>query len=163
MAKKIFIMSCALIFLSVILTGCSLTPRTVDQFITNYNREIGNAMKHHVEERELDSYVTRCSLNPGSKTFKGVQATFKGYGEPKLAFMFHFDEDISAKELFGMIDAAILAVGDDDKEVDTALGILKGTNYNINGGYQNNITFNGKEYFIEWVGGYISFMIILSN
>ena len=40
---------------------------------------------------------------------------------------------------------------------------VNGINYNINGGYQRNVTLNGKEYLIEWVGDSINFMIIISK
>ena len=104
------------------------------------------------------------SINEQSKNFTSVDAVFKGYEEPKPAFMFQFSERfVSAKVMFGMIDAAIMAVGDDYKKVDEALGILNGINYNINGGYQKDITLNGKEYLIEWVGDSINFMIIISK
>ena len=139
------------------------TPVTPNQFIKNYNNEIRDSMNRHVDGKDVNSYVRRCSINEYTKNFNGVRANFTGYSEPKPAFMFQFSEDVSADELFGIIDAAILAVGDDYKKVDETLGILKGTNYNIKAGYQNDITLNGKEYLLEWVGGSINFIIIITK
>lgn len=139
------------------------TPRTPGQFIKNYNNAIRNSMNRHVAGKDVDSYVRRCSINEYTKNFNGVRANFTGYAEPKPAFMFEFAEDVSADEVFGIIDAAIEAVGDDYKKVDEALGILKGTNYNIRNGYQNDITLNGKEYLLEWVGGSIHFIIVITK
>ena len=119
-------------------------------------------MRHQdMAEGDLDFYAKRCALNGYTKSFNGVNATFTGYEEPKLTVIFQFAQDVSAKELFGMIDAAISAVGDDYKEVCKALKIFNGIDYKVDGGYQKNVTINGKEYLIEWVGEYISFMIIL--
>ena len=166
--RKIFVLSCLLLFLSAIMTGCSMTPRTVDNFITNYNNEIRNAMKNHFSsEKSADSAARNCSLNGYTKSFNGVNASFTGYEEPKLTLVFQFAENLSADEVFGMIDAAIMAVGDDCEEVGKALGILYNANnvnyYNVEGGYQKDITFNSKEYLIEWVDETINFMIIISK
>ena len=164
--QKIFILICLSLLLSAVITGCSMTPRTVDNFITNYNNEIRNAMKNHYSsDKSADSATRNCSLNGYTKSFNGVNATFTGYEEPKLTLVFQFAENLSADEVFGMIDAAIMAVGDDCEEVGKALGILYNANnmnyYNVKDGYQKDITFNDKEYLIEWVGGSINFMIII--
>lgn len=148
------------LFIILAVLGSS-TPRTVDQFVRNYNSEIKDAMTRHVDKQAVDHFAKRCSLKASGKGFNGVSATFAGYNEPKPAFMFKFAESASADEVFGMIDAAIEAVGDDYKKVDEALGILNGINYNIKGGYQKDITVNGKEYLIDWVGDTINFMIII--
>ena len=159
--KKIALAVCGVLVLLLIMAGGS-TPKTVDQFIRNYNSEIKAALRHQdISEGDLDFYAKRCALNGYTKSFNGVNATFTGYEEPKLTVIFQFAQDVSAKELFGMIDAAISAVGDDYKKVDKALGILNGIDYNINGGYQKDITVNDKEYLIEWVGDSINFMIII--
>lgn len=160
--QKIFKACGVAVVLFIILAALgSSTPRTVDQFVRNYNSEIKDAMTRHVDKQAVDHFAKRCSFNPSGRGFNGVNATFDGYNEPKPAFMFKFAESASADEVFGMIDAAIEAVGDDYKKVDEALGILSGTEYNIKGGYQKDITVNGKEYIIEWVGDTINFMIII--
>ena len=164
--RKICILICLSLLLSAVITGCSMTPGTVDNFITNYNNEIRNAMKNHFSsEKSADSAARKCSLNGYTKSFNGVNASFTGYEEPRLTLIFRFAENLSADEVFGMIDAAILAAGDDCEKVGKALGILYNSNnvnyYNVKGGYQKDITLNGKEYSIEWVGDSINFMIII--
>ena len=163
MTKQKIFKACGIaVVLFIILAALgSSTPKTVDQFIKNYNNELKDAMTRHVDKQAVDSFVKKCSLNGYTKNFNGVNATFTGYEEPKLTLVFQFAESTSASEVFGMIDAAILAVGDDYKKVDESLGILNETNYNINGGYQKDITVNGKEYLIEWVEDSINFMIII--
>ena len=163
MAKRKIFKACGVavvLFIILAALGTS-TPRTVNQFVRNYNSEIKDAMTRHVDKQAVDRFAKRCSLNASGKGFNGVNATFDGYNEPKPAFMFKFAESASPAEVFGMIDAAIEAVGDDYRKVDEALGILKGTEYNINGGYQKDITINGKEYLIGWIGETINFMIII--
>lgn len=164
--RKICILICLSLLLSAVITGCSMTPGTVDNFITNYNNEIRNAMKNHFSsEKSADSAARNCSLNGYTESFNGVNASFTGYEEPRLTLIFRFSENLSADEVFGMIDAAIMAVGDDCEKVGKALGILYNSNnvnyYNVKGGYQKDITLNGKEYLIEWVGDSINFMIII--
>ena len=162
--QKIFKACGVAVVLFIILAALgSSTPRTVDQFVRNYNSEIKDAMTRHVDKQAVNHFAKRCSFNPSGRGFNGVNATFDGYNEPKPAFMFKFAESASADEVFGMIDAAIEAVGDDYRKVDEALGILSGTEYNIKGGYQKDITVNGKNYLIEWVGETINFMIIISK
>lgn len=158
--QKIFKACGVAVVLFIILAALSSsTPRTIDQFIRNYNSEIKDAMSRHVDKQAVDHFAKRCSFN--GRNLNGVNATFNGYEEPKPAFSFQFAESASADEVFGMIDAAIEAVGDDYRKVDEALGILSGTEYNIKGGYQKDITVNGKEYLIDWVGDTINFMVII--
>lgn len=164
--KNIFA-GCAVILICAALTGCSVTPKTVDQFINNYNREIRNAMEWHVSKNLVNNCAAKCSIGQTNVivrrkncVFREEMVTFNGNesggnfaGSLEINFRFH--ESIPASEIFAMIDAAIIAVGDDYKSVESMFGILKDGHYNIRGGYQKRIKYGSKEYELTWLGEYI--------
>ena len=172
MHKKIFIV--VMILICVLTAGCILTPKTVAGFVNIYNHEIENALEWQVDEDFVQSYVASCSIenlqsdnyglynsrkcvfHEGMVQFSGVEPFDGG-----VIVEFRFHESISSSEIFAMINATILAAGDDYKKVGNKFGYLKETYYNLPGGFNKEITFDDKEYLLAWIDDYIIFRITI--
>ena len=176
MAKK----KTALIFSGVMLllimlavsVGSTPTPKTVDQFISNYNNEIKNTAGKRVEKYGGYSTLTsRCTLK-NIESMNGIKMALIYDSSGESAFMSHnnansFDvgftlnKDISSDAIFSIIEAAILAAGDNDNEVANKLGILSGNQYHIPGEYQREISLNGKKYSLASFDNHIILLVVI--
>ena len=168
MSKKKILIGVGIAFLLFIMLAAAggSTPKTVDQFISNYNSEIKNTARN-------DSIAKSCSLNNVVTNLNGSK--MKSFFDDSIAFMtydhsnsfsvvFNFvKESVSADVLFPMIEVAILASGDNPNEVMKNLGVLNGDRYNIPGTYEKKISFNSKEYSLMSVDEYIIFSIEMSK
>ena len=165
--KKILIgVSVVIVLIMIIAAAGGSTPKTVDQFITNYNNEIKNTARN-------ESLAKSCSLNNvftnpnGSKmkSFSGDSIAFMTYDHSdSFSVNFNFVKESAATDaVFSMIEAAILASGDNPNEVMKNLGVLSGDRYNIPAQYEKNISLNSKEYALMSVDEYILFSINMSK
>lgn len=160
--KKILIgVGVALLLFIMLAAAGGSTPKTVDQFIANYNREIKNTLGN-------ESLVRTCSLNNVVTNFSAAKmqemsngnVAFMGTEHPEsLSIGFSFSHSTSPDVVFPVMEAAILASGEDCNNVTTKLGILNGNRYNIPGGYQKDIQLNGKRYSLMSVEEFIMLSI----
>ncbi len=160
--RKFLIVSCVAILLCITMTSCGIVkPKTANQFIDRYNREIFDALKRHLLESEAKDFVERCSLiyNRGFD-YELAEFSFReSETETKVYFAFH--ETISEGAIFAMIEAAILAAGDDYEKVSQRLGILSGNKYSIKGGDDKTIGFDDNTYSVKWPNEYVIFSIFI--
>lgn len=149
--KKIALIVCVGLVLLLIISG-SLPPKTVNQFISNYNREIKNATSSRnisVANCSLDNIYNDYGIAKGS-IFNG-NVIFEGNEyEKSFAVMFIFNETMPSEAIFAMIEAAIAASGEEYNKVCKAMGILSGNQYEIRGEQRAKTHLNGKDYSIVW-------------
>lgn len=141
------------------------TPKTAEQFIERYNKEIKRTAGEVVENKYhgQSKLVENCTLNDikigqGCKyqTLFKESIYFSVYDESQgrnfnnqpMHISFSLYESAPVDAVFAIIEATIAAVGDDEKKVTQALGILAGNHYNIPYNYNKKINFNNKEYYI---------------
>ena len=157
--KKIALAVCGVLVLLLIMAGNS-TPKTVGQFVSNYNREIQKIVDAREEGSGKGVLIGRCSINNletainGSKVAAicGESGGFVSYDYQKsFTVGFALSKSIPSKNIFLVIEAAILAAGDDYNSVMKSLGVMSGNQYSIPGEYNKEITFNKNNYFLTSV------------
>ena len=154
---KIITAVCCVAILALIMFINTPTAKTLNQFIIYYNREIENTTSGR------NVFVSDCLLNEyggnRQELFNGNVAFMGQDNKEYLSLGFAFDESVSSDVIFSIIDAAILASGEDCDNVAKSLGILSGNKYSIRGGDEKKTTFNGKNYSVHWVDEGIFFVI----
>ena len=168
--KKNGLIFCGVLLLLIILAVCSAgssTPKTVDQFIRNYNEKIKTVTASRVSDTNSGGYyafLKRCSINNvetavnGSKmaVLYGERGGFISYDYPKSFNVgFALSKDISSDGIFSIIEAAILAAGDDYDSVMKSLGTWQGNKYTIPGEYDRKTTVKNKTYALASIDEYI--------
>lgn len=154
--KVVAVVCCAAI-LALMMFISNPTAKTIDQFIMYYNREIENTAKdRNVSAADcLLKNVQHNSILYGTEAkkefFSGKIAFLGNDYKEALSLGFAFDESVSSEVIFSVIEAAILASGEDYDKVARSLGILSGDKYSIRGGDEKVTTFNGKKYSVHWV------------
>ena len=76
---------------------------------------------------------------------------------------FAMNKSISSDAIFSIIEAAILATGDDYNDVTKSLGILSGNQYNIPAEFNKEISFNKKKYKLGSMGDFIFFSVVITK
>ena len=132
------------------------TPKTVNQFIEQYNEEIKDAVKRNVPQSAVGLYIHDCSLynvsddGGGRKNQSINQAFFDTYESNELVIVgFMFYENVNPDILFSVIEASIAAAGDDYETVATSLGIFNNNRYVIPVNYNENVNLQDKSYSIS--------------
>lgn len=132
------------------------TPKTVDQFVKQYNEEIRAAVKRNMPQNSVERYIRECLLNNVSDRGRGRkyqsinQAFFDTYESNELVIVsFMFYENVNPDILFSVIEASIAAVGDDYETVATSLGIFNNNRYVIPSEYKRTIELQDKTYLID--------------
>ena len=91
-------------------------------------------------------------------------AAFVANDQPKsFDVNFAMNKSISSDAIFSIIEAAILAAGDDYNDVTKSLGILSGNKYNIPAEFNKEISFNKKKYKLGSMGDFIFFSVVISK
>ena len=132
------------------------TPKTIDQFINNYNKGLEKVIASRFK-RAYKTVVDTCLINKVVTNVNGIKMQEIYVGD--VAFMgrdydksftasFAFNKKVDSKVIFSIIEAAILAAGDDYNSVMKSLGIMSGNQYSIPGEYNKEITFNKNKYFL---------------
>lgn len=191
-SKKFFIVSLVLIavaglFLMIAASGVP-TPKTVDQFINQYNTEIKRTAGKILDEkyRGQGMLIEYCTLNNVKIGEDGKYQTlydsiyFAGYDSfaVRAANPHKFDPDdqpiyinftfypdsAPVNAIVAIIGATISAAGDDEKKVTQALGITRENDYAVPYNYRREVFFNDKEYLINSSEGYyIIFSVLIHN
>ena len=155
-------------------------PKTAEQFIERYNKEIKRTAGEVVENKYhgQSKLIENCTLNDikigqGCKyqTLFKKSIYFSVYDESQgrnfntqpIHISFSFYESAPVDAVFAIIEATIAAVGDDEKKVAQALGILAGNHYNISYNYNKKINFNNKEYYIMPFARGIVFSVTIAS
>lgn len=156
---KIALIVCGGLVVLLMFAG-SFTPKTVNQFVNNYNREIKDtAGSRDVSVAQCSLYtfddygIAKGSLFNGKVVFEGTDHN------QSFSVVFIFNEDLSPHVVFAMIEAAIAASGEDYQKVCRALDILSDSEYKIRGGQRSKTRSNGKEYSLVWTEDSIFFRI----
>ena len=161
MTKQKIILSCLLILLSAVMTGCgSSVPKSVDAFITSCNKAIKDIVEARMEGPGKGVAIGTCSINNVETAVNGSKMAalcnekggFISYDYPKsFTVGFALSKNISSNNIFLILEAAIIAAGDDYNSVMKSLGVVNGNHYSIPGEYNKEITFNNKKYFLTSV------------
>ncbi|MBQ6296512.1 MAG: hypothetical protein IJK81_02240 [Selenomonadaceae bacterium] len=159
---KIFIGLGVGIVLLIMLAAASgtSTPKNIGQFISNYNKEIQKVADKRAEGPGKGVLIGRCSINNLETAINGSKVAaicnenggFVSYDYQKsFTVGFALSKSISSNLIFSIIEAAILASGDDYNSVMKSLGVMSGNQYSIPGEYNREITFNKNKYFLTSV------------
>ena len=152
---------CVAILVLMLMIGS--TPKTIEQFIDYYNKEIKNTAGTRnliVSDLTLNNVTYNPYRDAKVKELLGGDMLFAGYDHASSIYVIIcFNESVSAEKIFAVIEAAILASGEDYDKVAKSLGILTGTKYHINGGDNKETAFNKKTYSLFWVEDAITFTI----
>ena len=159
MANRKILTACGVaVVLFIILAALgNSTPKTVDAFITNYNKAIKDTVEARMEGPGKGVAIGICSINNVETAVNGSKIAvlcnelggFGSFDNPKsFSVGFALSKDISSNNIFLILEAAIEAAGDDYNSVMKSLGVANGNRYSIPGEYNKEITFNKKKYFL---------------
>ena len=149
-----------------------MKPKTVSQFITNYNNRIKETLANRIGERAegYGRYVNICTISGNAADVGGMKMRELYRGEAVFMTMennsifqvqFAFQPQIPADALFPMIEAATLAAGDDYKEVFKKMGILTSKGYNIRHASEYETDFGVNHYSFVWADDAFSLVIVI--
>lgn len=171
---KIFIgLGVGIVFLIMLaMASGTSTPKTIDRFINNYNKEIKETLAARVGKNTegYGRFVSICTISGNAADIGGMkmQELYRGSAvfmtmENNSSFQvqFAFKPEIPADALFPMIEAATLAAGDDYKKVFKNIGILKDNGYNIHHDTKYETDFSGKHYSFIWFDDGFSLVIFI--
>lgn len=175
MAKqKIFTALGIGIVLLTMLAACggNTKPKTVSQFITNYNNEIKETLANRIgkNEKSYRHFLNMCTISDNAADVGGMKMRELYEGDAVFMTMennsmfqvqFSFKPNIPTDSLFPMMEAATLAAGDDYKEVFKKMGILTGKGYNIRHSSEYETDFGGNHYSFVWVDEAFSLVIAI--
>lgn len=168
--KKILIgLGIVIVLLTMLAASSGSTPKTIDQFISNYNNEIKKTAGARAEGPGKGVLIGRCSIHDletainGSKMAQiyGEKGGFVSYDYTKsFTVGFALSKTIPSEAIFSVIEAAIAAAGDDYNSVMKSLGVLSGNQYNIPAEYNREIEFNRKKYALNSFDDMILFNVV---
>lgn len=156
------------------------TPKTVDEFVKQYNIEIQRTAGKILEDKyrgqgmlveycTLDNVVAAegykyKSLYKDSIYFLGFDAgsRHRDLDEHSIEIDFNF-YDAPANAVVAIIGAAISAAGDDEEQVTRALKISKENNYAIPYGYNKTVLVDNKEYSVAYFDSGFNFSVKIYN
>lgn len=151
--QKIFTACGIAIVLFIILAALgSSTPKSVDAFITNYNKAIKASNESILISRYSINNVGTAVNGSKMAAFYREDGGFVSYDYQKsFTVGFALSKNIASDAIFSILEAAIKAAGDDYNSVMKSLGVANGNQYSIPGEYNKEITFNKKNYFLTSV------------